>query len=129
MERSISDEANRANGTAKEQNIIADKEKDKDKEKVYLKASGRAIPRALEIGVYFQAEEDCAVKIEMGSVRVIDDIVVRDGPEADSDGGQDGVEDMDVPETRIRTISSVTVSVWLKGGGSLRDKKQVRELV
>jgi ribonuclease P/MRP protein subunit POP7 len=77
---------------------------------VYLKATGRAIPRALELGVGFQGEADCVVRVEMGSVKAIDDIEVKDTGE-DEGAEEGGVE---VPETRIRTVSSVTVSIGLK---------------
>jgi ribonuclease P/MRP protein subunit POP7 len=81
-------------------------------EKVYLKATGRAIPRALSLGVEFQAEaERCVVRVEMGSVRAVDDVEVTG--KAAEEGEVGGVEE-DVPETRIRTISSVTVSIGLK---------------
>ena len=73
---------------------------------VYLKATGRAIPRALELGVKFQGEEDCVVRVEMGNVRAVDDVEVREGE------GQEGEEE--VPETRIRTLSTVTVCIGLR---------------
>lgn len=75
-------------------------------EMVYLKATGRAIPRALELGVKFQGEEDCVVRVEMGNVRAVDDVEVREGE------GQEGEEE--VPETRIRTLSTVTVCIGLR---------------
>jgi ribonuclease P/MRP protein subunit POP7 len=76
--------------------------------RVYLKATGRAIPKALSLGVEFQREgEGCVVRVEMGSVRAVDDIEV-------TDGGDGAEEDGEVPETRIRTVSSVTVSIGLK---------------
>jgi ribonuclease P/MRP protein subunit POP7 len=72
-------------------------------EKVYLKATGRAIPRALELGVQFQGEEgEYVVKVEMGSVKAVDDVEVV------------GEVEEDVPETRMRTVSSVTVSIGTK---------------
>jgi ribonuclease P/MRP protein subunit POP7 len=74
-------------------------------EKVYLKASGRAIPRALEVGVEMQGE-GCVVQIEMGSVRAVDDVQVLRGVEGDVGG--------EVEETRIRNVSCVTVSIWEK---------------
>ncbi len=74
------------------------------REKVFLKATGRAIPRALSLGVHFQMEESCAVKVEMGNVRAIDDVEVPDGEDGD-----------EVPETRLRTLSTVTVSIERKG--------------
>lgn len=79
-------------------------------EEVYLKATGRAIPRALELGVKFQGEEDCRVRVEMGSVKAIDDVEVRGGGEVE--GGEEEADD--VPETRIRTLSTVTVCIGLK---------------
>ncbi|KAF2275946.1 uncharacterized protein EI97DRAFT_501683 [Westerdykella ornata] len=131
----------------------------KGRECVYIKATGRAIPRALEIGVYFQAQSDCGVRVEMGSVKAVDDIEVLP-PEQDEGEGEEkevrdeeGDVDMrdvggeestgregkrlqedlqkgekekrkkvtgkkasmpreDIPETRIRTLSAITVSVW-----------------
>lgn len=86
----------------------------KEGEKVYLKATGRAIPRALELGVQFQGEGDCVVRVEMGSVKAIDDIEVNTKEDEMEGVGDEGVEEEDIPETRIRTISSVTVSIGLK---------------
>ncbi|KAH7402452.1 Rpp20 subunit of nuclear RNase MRP and P-domain-containing protein [Pyrenochaeta sp. MPI-SDFR-AT-0127] len=85
-------------------------------EAVYLKATGRAIPRALELGVHFQSEEDCWVRVEMGSIKAIDDIEVRDtqAEEGDGDKAIEARDEEDIPETRIRTLSSITVSVGLK---------------
>lgn len=76
-------------------------------EKMYLKATGRAIPRALELGVQFQGEEsgEYIVKVEMGSVRAVDDV------EVSGDGNE---EEEDIPETRMRNVSSVTVSIGMK---------------
>lgn len=87
----------------------------KEKEKVYLKATGRAIPRALELGVQFQGDGDCVVKVEMGNVKAIDDIEVQSkGSGAEEENGVEGENDDEIPETRIRTISSVTVSIGMK---------------
>jgi ribonuclease P/MRP protein subunit POP7 len=83
---------------------------EKEGEKVYLKATGRAIPRALELGVQFQAEgEGYLVRVEMGSVKAVDDIEVKDTGEANAVD-----EQAEIPETRMRTVSSVTVSIGLK---------------
>jgi len=105
-------------------------------EEVFVKATGRAIERALQIGVHFQGESDCRVRVEMGSVQAIDDIAIkrRKGRDVDKDGDQDvdmDVEgsaessgqkgkkgrkwkDEDIPETRIRTLSSITVAIGLE---------------
>ncbi|CAI9627423.1 hypothetical protein GT037_004430 [Alternaria burnsii] len=90
--------------------------KDKGREQIYLKATGRAIPRALELGLRFQSEEDCWVKIELGNVSAIDDIEVESRDATGEVSGEPGeeAEADDVPETRIRTLSSVTVSIGLK---------------
>lgn len=78
-----------------------------------MKATGRAIPRALGLGVAFQKEgEGCVVQVTMGSVRAIDDIQVTSRAEGEGDGG--GEVEEDVPETRTRTVSSVTVSIGLR---------------
>ncbi|KAJ4985295.1 hypothetical protein SVAN01_09240 [Stagonosporopsis vannaccii] len=89
-------------------------------EEVYLKATGRAIPRALELGVKFQGEEDCRVRVEMGNVKAIDDVEVRLRPQDGKDGleggekeGEGGGDVEEVPETRIRTLSTVTVCIGL----------------
>ncbi|XP_014557480.1 hypothetical protein COCVIDRAFT_25896 [Bipolaris victoriae FI3] len=82
-------------------------------EEVYLKATGRAIPRALEIALYFQAEADCRVRIEMGSVSAVDDVEV--GVEGEQQGREEaGGDDEEIPETRLRMVSSVSVSIGLK---------------
>jgi ribonuclease P/MRP protein subunit POP7 len=81
-------------------------------EMVYLKATGRAIPRALELGVKFQGEEDCVVRVEIGNVRAIDDVEVREAEDGDGAEGED--EEEEVPETQIRTLSTVTVCIGLR---------------
>lgn len=78
-------------------------------EEVYLKATGRAIPRALELGVKFQGEDGWRVRLEMGSVKAIDDVDMK--PSLDAEG--EGNEEEEVPETRIRTLSTVTVCIGL----------------
>lgn len=92
-------------------------------EEVFVKATGRAIERALQVGVHFQGENDCRVRVEMGSVQAIDDIEVRrgkGGEEAENgeDEGKGGKgkkwKDEDIPETRIRTLSSITVAIGPK---------------
>ena len=102
-------------------------------EEVFLKATGRAIERVLQVGVHFQGESDCTVRVEMGSVAAVDDLEIksqrRDRGIVDEDlatgqgqtsnpiqvGSKTKIEDEeDVPETRIRTLSSVTVAIRLK---------------
>ena len=100
---------------------IAEDGKDRDGgergEEVYIKATGRAIERALRIGVHFQGESDCRVRVEMGSVMAVDDIEVRqdetEGKGEEKSKAKDDLKDEDVPETRVRMVSSVTVAVRL----------------
>ncbi|KAF3039099.1 hypothetical protein E8E11_002667 [Didymella keratinophila] len=85
-------------------------------EEVYLKATGRAIPRTLELGVKFQGEEDCRVRVEMGSVKAIDDIELTPNLEREGkgeEGNEEREDEEEVPETRIRTLSTVTVCIGL----------------
>lgn len=86
------------------------------RENVYLKATGRAIPRALELGVRFQGEGGCWVRVEMGSVCAVDDVEVSSSSGQGGGVGdeQEGDGDEEIPETRIRTLSSVTVIIGLK---------------
>jgi ribonuclease P/MRP protein subunit POP7 len=95
-------------------NLKGKKSKDIGSEEVYLKATGRAIPRALELGVKFQGEDDCRVRVEMGSVKAIDDLEVKSGSESAQAEGEEPREEEEVPETRIRTLSTVTVCIGLK---------------
>ncbi len=44
-------------------------------EEVVLKATGKAIEKALSLALFFQGQEDCKVRIRTGSVAVVDDIV------------------------------------------------------
>lgn len=105
---------------------------------VYVKATGQAIERALQFGVYFQGQGDCGVKVEIGSVSAVDDIEVVENEEEEEERSE-GVKDTtnqkggttdgslpgtrkrghninveDVPETRVRTLSTVTVAITLK---------------
>ena len=56
------------------------------------------------------------VRVEMGRVRAVDDVEVREpelGEEGDGNAGRDGEEE-EVPETQIRTLSTVTVCIGLQ---------------
>ncbi|KAJ6259252.1 hypothetical protein Dda_6151 [Drechslerella dactyloides] len=45
---------------------------------VTIKATGRAIEKALALGLYFQGQKDTAVEIRTGTVECTDDVVVDD---------------------------------------------------
>ena len=49
--------------------------KGKEPEAVVLKGTNRAIEKVLELGLYFQRQDDCMVRLKTGSVGVVDDIV------------------------------------------------------
>lgn len=48
----------------------------KEPEEVILKATNRAIEKALGLGVFFQGQGDVRVRLRTGSVGAVDDIVV-----------------------------------------------------
>ena len=47
----------------------------KEPEEVTLKATNRAIEKALGLAIFFQGQEDCRVRVGTGSVNVVDDIL------------------------------------------------------
>ena len=78
----------------------------KEGEKVYIKATGKAIERAIQLGVWFGEQEDCEVVVRTGSVGAIDDIVIKGGKAVDDLG--------DIPESRVRWVSTIEIAVGLK---------------
>ncbi|KAI9741006.1 MAG: hypothetical protein M1834_002717 [Cirrosporium novae-zelandiae] len=48
-------------------------------EPVVLKGTGRATERVMEVGLWFQAQPDCKVRLLTGSMAVVDDIVEGGG--------------------------------------------------
>ncbi|ODH30332.1 hypothetical protein ACO22_03607 [Paracoccidioides brasiliensis] len=45
------------------------------KEEVFIKATGRAIEKAVSIGKWFEGKEEYAIRVNTGAVMVVDDIV------------------------------------------------------
>ncbi|KAG8534302.1 uncharacterized protein KY384_001146 [Bacidia gigantensis] len=89
--------------------------REKKKEEVVLKATGRSIERALEFGLFFQGQDDLNVRLRTGTVGTVDDIVVVSGDEGegeDGEGDKEGEEgevekqDEEVPEARVRFTNS-----------------------
>jgi ribonuclease P/MRP protein subunit POP7 len=64
-------------------------------EEVVLKATGKAIQKCLELGLWFQQREEYAVRLVTGSVGAIDDIAVEEelGDAVESDVGEDDAQD------------------------------------
>lgn len=103
------------------------------REVVLVKGTGKAIAKALEVGLWFQQRDEYGVQVRTGSVGAVDDIVERDGfgetigrdeednMDLDADtgaeqGGQkpdDDQEEEEIPETRIRYTSVVEIGVSL----------------
>ena len=75
-----------------------------------LKGTNRAIEKVLELGLYFQRQDDCMIRVRTGSVGVVDDIVheEEDGEEEEEGEGEE------LPESRVRKVSVVEVAVTLK---------------
>lgn len=72
----------------------------KEAEEVLVKATGKAIEKALRVALYFQGQDDCLVRLRTGSVGAVDDLLVQEGEEAEG-----------VPETRIRRTSMLEVGI------------------
>ncbi|EDN08887.1 hypothetical protein I7I51_00543 [Histoplasma capsulatum] len=54
---------------------LTESAEDLKKEEVFIKATGRAIEKAMSIGNWFAAKEEYAIKVNTGAVMVVDDIV------------------------------------------------------
>ncbi|KAI4717043.1 hypothetical protein E4T48_06738 [Aureobasidium sp. EXF-10727] len=81
-----------------------------NQDEIILKATGKAIAKALSLALWFQQRIEYNVRIETGTVGAIDDIVpLEDSPEGDDQNMKDGEDD--VPESRIRYASTIQVFV------------------
>ncbi|KAL8725257.1 MAG: hypothetical protein Q9181_006482, partial [Wetmoreana brouardii] len=102
----------------------------KVKEEVILKATNRAIEKALGLAVFFQGQENLEVRLRTGSQGVVDDIeeveetggrkkvgengITGDGEEEDKDMDMEDAEEEELPETQIRKVSMVEVGISLR---------------
>ncbi|CAD0109508.1 unnamed protein product [Aureobasidium uvarum] len=81
-----------------------------DQDEIVLKATGKAIAKALSLALWFQQRIEYSVRIETGTVGAIDDIVPpEDTPEGEHHNMEDQEED--IPESRIRYASTIQVFV------------------
>jgi ribonuclease P/MRP protein subunit POP7 len=80
----------------------AGKGRDGGGEEVLVKATGKAIEKALQVALHFQGQEDCTVNLRTGSVGAVDDVIAKDGAEEE------------VSETRIRRTSMLEVRISLR---------------
>jgi len=92
-----------------------------------VKATGKAVEKALGIAVVMMKERDWAVQVRTGSVCAIDDVIIEDNDELEAediamqdDGGEkDRIESQEggadeIPETRIRFTSMIEIEVRLR---------------
>ncbi|KAL8710560.1 MAG: hypothetical protein Q9225_007265 [Loekoesia sp. 1 TL-2023] len=113
----------------------------KQKEEVILKATNRAIEKALGLGLFFQGQDDCRVRLRTGSLGTVDDVVEEERPkgnrrkgkrketaegkegDGDTSGKGEGedvkmqdaeAEEEELPETQIRKVSVLEVAITLK---------------
>ncbi|KAI9784249.1 MAG: hypothetical protein M1816_000921 [Peltula sp. TS41687] len=70
-----------------------------DKEPMVLKATSRAIEKALGLAMFFQNKPGYEVRISTGTVSVVDDVVEKEG------------RITSVPETRVRRLGCVEVAI------------------
>ena len=72
-----------SNSSLSDRELIASAGKGRDgpQEEVVVKATGRAIERALNVALWFQKQDDCKVVIRTGEVGAVDDIEI-DGEES-----------------------------------------------
>ncbi|KAL8872500.1 MAG: hypothetical protein Q9174_001887 [Haloplaca sp. 1 TL-2023] len=98
--------------------------KGKASEEVILKATSRAIERALGMAVFWQGQEGLRVVVRTGSQGVVDDIEEVNGTKKKKNGRRIGCDEVTenegeekgekVPETRIRRVSVLEVGIsWV----------------
>ncbi|KAL1637384.1 hypothetical protein SLS56_000522 [Neofusicoccum ribis] len=78
-------------------------------EEVVVKATGKAIEKAMSLALFFQQQEDCRITLRTGTVDAIDDIVEQ--PLAKRQMADDEEE---LPETRTRRVSLLEIVVTLR---------------
>ncbi|KAL8998841.1 MAG: hypothetical protein Q9169_002179 [Polycauliona sp. 2 TL-2023] len=71
----------------------------KEPEEVVLKATNRAIEKALGLGIFFQGQGDVRVRLRTGSVGAVDDIVVEEQTIRKKERGKQGKTAGQVEET------------------------------
>lgn len=114
---------------------LMDGTKELQKEEVYIKATGRAIEKAMNIGKWFEAKDEYTTKVNTGSVLVVDDILEdeekkqtlkeRAASHSNNPDSKDSVvpskkrkrrnaelnDDFDLPDSRTRWVNVVEIAV------------------
>ncbi|KAI4132528.1 MAG: hypothetical protein LQ338_000627 [Usnochroma carphineum] len=109
--------------------------KGKQGEEVILKATNRAIEKALGLAVFFQGQEGFRVRLRTGTVGAVDDVEEMEKPKKPrrkNEAGRKGkggkksgqeearpteegvAEEGELPETQIRKVSVLEVAITLK---------------
>ena len=87
--------------------------KEKKPAAVFLKATNRAIDKALNIALFLKEQGDLLVRLKTGTVAVVDDIVPEEALEDAAEGGNKS-KDEEGQETRVRHLSVLEVSITMK---------------
>ncbi len=95
---------------------IIKKTRDGKQEEVLVKATGRAIEKALQVALFFQGQDDCAVRLRTGNVATVDDIVPKeiDASSMGYGNSAEEAEDLNLPETRLRKVPMLEIAISLK---------------
>ena len=93
-------------------NVQALSKREKEPEEVHVRATGKAIEKALGLALYFQGQDDLRVRLKTGTVGTVDDIVQEEGDR--EDGGEDNGDEEELPESRVRMASTLEVAVSLR---------------
>jgi len=95
-------------------------------EPVFVKATGKAVEKALGLATVMMKERDWIVQVRTGSVCAIDDVVVGEGAELEiadvvmGDESESGTKQFneedanEIPETRIRFTSMIEIEIRLR---------------
>jgi ribonuclease P/MRP protein subunit POP7 len=88
-------------------------------EEVIVKGTGKAIEKVLRVGLYFQGQGDVLVRLRTGSVGAVDDVLSGRGEEEDVGEGdgkrvEEGEDEVEVQETRVRMTSMLEVGIRLR---------------
>lgn len=92
--------------------LTVDPSKPDENEEVILKATGKAIEKALSLALFIQSKDAYSVIIRTSTVEAIDDVVPRYSEQEFVKEEQS--TDLDLSDTRLRHASSVEIAVTLK---------------
>lgn len=88
--------------------------KDQKSQVVLLKATNRAIDKALGVALYLREQGDLLVQLKTGTVAVVDDIILKKMLENAAKGEKEPEGSEEELETRVRHLSMLEVSIRTK---------------